>query len=110
MTHAEPNGVLDALRGPLRRFGDTLAALPLDRREDAWQGFLAARDDAEAIVKALAETDPYAPPPVPPPARRCATLADLAGANQSGRFLWPRWIVRNHFTLLSSEVKVGKTR
>ena len=34
----------------------------------------------------------------------------LSQRNQSAnRFVWPNWIVKGHFNLLSSDPKVGKT-
>src|SRR5690349_16064382 len=104
------NGELGRVSRPFRRMAEHLATLPADDRQTAMGGFLAARDDAAEITHALAAVDPSGPPPEAAPARRTAHLGDLAEANQSGRFTWPRWFVRGHFTLLTSEPKVGKTR
>jgi hypothetical protein len=87
-----------------------LDGLPPEDRQGAFDGFLCGRSDAVQLVKALADIDPDGPPPEAEATRRTAHLGDLAGANVSGRFIWPRWIVRGHFTLLTSEPKVGKTR
>ena len=51
----------------------------------------------------------------PPEARdrrlivRSAHLGDLTSCQAAGRFIWLNWIVRAHFTLLSSDPKIGKT-
>jgi hypothetical protein len=42
-------------------------------------------------------------------ALRSAHLGDLAISQQAGRFVWKNWITRAHFTLLSSDPKIGKT-
>ena len=43
------------------------------------------------------------------PSVRSAHLGDLTSCQSAGRFIWPNWIVRAHFTLLSSDPKIGKT-
>lgn len=106
------NGEMGALPEPYRRLAFHLNGLPPDGRQVAMDGFLCGltADTSAALIRAMAEADPDAPPPDEGPPRRTAHLGDLGQANENGRFLWPKWIVRSHFTLLTSEPKVGKTR
>ncbi len=81
-------------------------------RAPLWDAMLSARTDRDSLILALANApgtgqgSDLAGSPAP----RAAHLGDLSTANLSGRFIWPQWIVRGHFTLLTSEPKVGKTR
>jgi hypothetical protein len=84
--------------------------LPQDARITAWNGFKCGRSDELELIEGMAAVDPTGPAPEPAAQRRTAHLGDLAGANDARRFAWLRWIVRGHFTLLTSEPKVGKTR
>src|SRR5262249_42393947 len=85
---------------------------PAEDRQGVFNGFLCglSREAAEKLIKALDEIDPEGPPPEAAATRRTAHLGDLAGANEARRFTWPRWFVRGHFTLLTSDPKVGKPR
>ena len=57
----------------------------------------------------MADEDPEGPAPTTATKIRSAHLGDLTSAQDAGRFIWTNWIVRGHFTLLSSDPKVGKT-
>jgi hypothetical protein len=103
------NGELDNAPEPWRSLIAHLASLPADDRPIAWKGFLCGRADARTLVDAVAAVNPADPPPEPETERRTAHLGDLAAANEAGRFVWPRWIVRGHVTLLTSDPKIGKT-
>jgi hypothetical protein len=70
---------------------------------------LAVSSNPNELVMELAAVDPRGPEPVAAK-RRSAHLGDLAAASGASRFVWPSWITRAHFTLLSSNPKVGKTR
>ncbi len=99
------------IRGPASH----LAGLAPDRRGDAWAAISAALGRVgDALTLALAAVDPCDPRPEPGAVAaasiRCATVADLARVEAGSRFAWKGWIVGGHLTLLSSEVKVGKTR
>jgi hypothetical protein len=104
------NGELEALSGPFQGIGAHLVTLPPEERLGAWGGFLAGKVNAAELNQALAAVDPLGPAPEAVTARRTAHLGDLSGANGAGRFLWKDWIVRGHFTLLTSDPKLGKTR
>ena len=103
------NGEIDLLSGVHKAMASYLANIPLQGRQAAWDAMLAVADDPGEIIKALAAVDPLGPLPATVK-RRSAHLGDLATANGVSRFIWPNWIVRAHFTLLSSNPKIGKTR
>jgi hypothetical protein len=110
LSGADVNGELETVSAPFRPLADSLAGQSADCRQTAWHWALLLRPDADALIKSVAAVDPSGPPPEADPVRRTAHLGDLAAANQTGRFTWPRWIVRGHVTLLTSDPKVGKTR
>jgi hypothetical protein len=103
------NGEIDLLSGVHKAMATYLAGIPLEGRQAAWDAMLALQSDPGSIIMALAAVDPLGPAPVTPK-RRSAHLGDLSTANGVSRFIWPNWIVRAHFTLLSSNPKIGKTR
>jgi hypothetical protein len=102
------NGHLPALSGPLQGIGTHLDGLPLVDRPRAWEGYLCGRPDRNAVIMAIANADPYTPPPSAP-AFRSAHLGDLVASAGANRFVWQDRIVRGHFNLLSSDPKIGKT-
>lgn len=104
------NGEAAVLPDPARRMVDHLCGLPDTDRPTAWAAMQAARDDGPEWVKAMAGVDPREAAPGAGTERLTAHLGDLSAANEAGRFTWPRWIVRGHFTLLTSDPKIGKTR
>ena len=57
------NGDSEALPDAFRRLATTYRDLPAEARDSAWQAFLAARDDRDELVKAVADADPDGPPP-----------------------------------------------
>ena len=103
------NGELDTLPAPWKAIGEHLAGLGKKARPAAWQAMMAARPDREELVKALEAIDPNGPTPMTEAKRRAAHMGDLAGFQSAGRFIWPSWLVRSHFNLLSSDPKIGKT-
>jgi hypothetical protein len=103
------NGELETVSRPFRGVADHLAALSVEARQIAWEGFLSGRDDRDRIIMTLADVDPEGPAPTPEAERLTAHLGDLDNPQNSSRFLWPHWIVRGHFNLLSSDPKIGKT-
>ncbi len=102
-------GEIDLLSGVHKAMASYLANIPLQARQAAWDAMLALQSDRDAIIMALAAVDPLGPLPASVK-RRSAHLGDLATANGVSRFIWLNWIVRAHFTLLSSNPKIGKTR
>ncbi|MFO0957429.1 MAG: AAA family ATPase [Isosphaeraceae bacterium] len=127
-TGLEVNGEMEALPEPFRGMARHLAqvSVPGDlvgRRESLaiarkphFDAMLAARPE---LAEALATVDPEAPAPgghdngiggaTEAGRRRSAHLGDLQASASANRFVWPSWIVRGHFNLLSSDPKVGKT-
>jgi hypothetical protein len=103
------NGELELASPAFRGLADLLVATELAHRGIAWNGFLAGRSDRDAIVRGVADVKPDEPPPATDPPRRSAHLGDLAHADHESRFIWPGWLVRGHFNLLSSHPKIGKT-
>jgi hypothetical protein len=92
-----------------RPLAERLARAPLADRPGIIEVFSLALPDPDALVKALASVKPDGTPPSAAPKRLTAHLGDLAGYQSAGRFVWPGWIVRGHFNLLSSDPKIGKT-
>jgi hypothetical protein len=104
------NGCLASVSEPLRPLLEYLDTLSGDEQRAAWHGALLLRSDQEAIRQAVFNVDPDGPMPDTATARqRTAHLGDLDGYQAKGRFAWPKWLVRSHFNLLSSDPKVGKT-
>ncbi len=103
------NGEIDLLSGVHKAMASYLANIPLQGRQAAMDAMLALQSDRDAIITALVAVDPLGPLPATVK-RRSAHQGDLATANGVSRFIWLNWIVRSHFTLLSSNPKVGKTR
>ncbi len=102
-------GEIDLLSGVHKAMASYLESISLADRQLAWDAMLALQSDSNEIVKAVAAVDPLGPCPAAPK-RRAAHTGDLSAANESSRFTWKGWITRSHFTLLSSNPKVGKTR
>ncbi len=104
------DGKLDAVSSSMRRLADHLDSLALGDRQAAFTAFLKGQSAPEeaSLVKALADVDPLGPPPQVA-RRRSAHMGDLAAFQSAGRFIWPSWLVRGHFNLLSSDPKIGKT-
>jgi len=109
-SHQPLNGKLDNVSACLRPMADHLNGITgKNARKAAWDAMLAARPDRDELIKAMADVDPLGPAPARDVKRRSAHLGDLTTSQAAGRFIWPNWIVRAHFTLLSSDPKVGKT-
>jgi hypothetical protein len=104
------NGELAFVSEPWKAILNELAAVPPGDRQVFWTGLLAGRLDAKDIILALAGIKPDQPAPAIGNTRRTAHLGDLAGSQNASRFVWLSWLVKNHFNLLSSDPKIGKTR
>lgn len=106
------NGELQALTGPFRRLAEQMTNLPPEARRVALDGFLAARDDADAVVKALAGIDPAGPPPEAETTDgpQFATLADIARIVSNQPWLWRGWLAAGVLNVVASEPGTGKTR
>lgn len=107
------NGEVDELPEFLRPTGRLLRSLPSEERVAFWElARTVLGPTGDELAKAVAAADPGSPRPelLGPGPIRCATVADLARIEAESRFIWPGWIIRGHLTLLSSEVKTGKTR
>ncbi len=63
------NGELDALPEPLKAMAEYLAVLTAKDRPAAWEAMLAAREDRDELIIALANVDPLGLPPAPSAAR-----------------------------------------
>jgi AAA domain len=105
------NGELATMAEAFRPIAEHLGKMPLKARDGAFQGYLMGQPDRNAIIQALADADPLGPAPSTAfaNANRSAHLGDLTSDQSAGRFIWLNWIVRAHFTLLSSDPKIGKT-
>src|SRR5208337_3968914 len=106
------NGEIDAMSGVFKTMATHLESLPQADRGVALSTMAVAMADGPEFMQTVFDADPLAPEPVIQPTgkRRPAHLGDISMVNGAGRFVWPNWIVRAHFTLLSSNPKVGKTR
>jgi len=106
------NGEPDTMSEPWKSMVKFLIPISPGDRLSHWDGMLADKPDRDEVNRSIADQDPKGPAPVVQSAspRRAARLSDLASASASGRFVWPNWIVRAHFTLISSNPKCGKTR
>ena len=100
---------LAAMSEPWRELAERLAAAPAARHGMILEAFLIGRSGKNEIIEALKNADPKGPAPTPGSIIRSAHLGDLTSCQSAGRFIWPNWIVRAHFTLLSSDPKIGKT-
>ena len=100
---------LAAMSAEWRPLAESLASAQFSDREGLFKAILAGRSDRDAIIRAVADADPKKPPSATVAKRLTAHLGDLAGYQSAGRFIWPSWIVRGHFNLLSSDPKIGKT-
>ena len=102
---------LAAMSEPWRTLAEKLIALPLTEHALILEIFLAGRLERDGIINAIASQDAMGPAPALATASvvRSAHLGDLTSCQTAGRFIWPNWIVRAHFTLLSSDPKIGKT-
>ena len=100
---------LAAMSEPWRELAERLAAAPAAHHGMILEAFLIGRSGKNEIIEALKNADPKGPAPMPGSIIRSAIFGDLTSCQSTGRFIWPNWIVRAHFTLLSSDPKIGKT-
>jgi hypothetical protein len=103
------DGELARVSRPFRTVAVLLAGMPPPARRSHLGFFLLGRPDGAALLDDLKRVDPRGPAPADEPSRLTAHLGDLAAYQGAGRFIWPGWLVRGHFNLLSSDPKVGKT-
>jgi hypothetical protein len=105
------NGELQTVSEPFRRLADHLAALPVEDRQKALDGFLCGRDDRDQIIMDLADIDPEGPPPEAEndPAR-FATVADLRRVQTETRWVWEGWIPSSRIVGIAAFEGTGKTR
>jgi hypothetical protein len=104
------NGELDLMSPAWRPLGDRLVGLPHGERGAHLESALLMRPDGAMIEQGIDDADPTASsPPTAKGERLTAHLGDLAAFQAGSRFIWPGWLVRAHFNLLSSDVKIGKT-
>ncbi len=105
------NGELAAASEKFRPLVEHLGSISVVDRQAALRGFLVhfGQQAQNEIISAIADAVPDGPIPTMENRRRTAHLGDLAGSNDTSRFIWPGWLVRAHFNLLSSDPKVGKT-
>jgi hypothetical protein len=106
---ANCNGELAGVSEPWRPLASFLNGIQPSERLTAWQAATMLRADRDALIKAVADADPLAPPPALSAQRLTAHLGDLTGFQSAGRFVWLSWLVRSHFNLFSSDPKIGKT-
>ena len=57
------NGELDTMSSQLKRMAQYLGGLKKQSRQSAWLAMMAARDDSENLIQAVADQDPSKPPP-----------------------------------------------
>jgi hypothetical protein len=120
----EMNGEADALPEPFRPMAEHLArvTVPEDltgqaRREalaaaraPLWAAMLAARDDRDDIIMALAGVRPEGSAPELDPPARPATLADIRRIMAESQWLWEGYIPAARIAGIAAYEGVGKTR
>ena len=106
----ELNGDDEALPEAFKRFATIYQELPDEFRGPAWEGFLAARDDRDELLKAIADADPERPPPEAESVLRPASLADLQKQTDESRWVWKGFIPSGQLTGIAAFEGVGKTR
>ena len=108
----EWNDIAEGLPDGFRAFAVLYQDLPNDARDSAWQVFLAARDDRDELIRAIADSDPDGPPPEPEPGEsqeRCANLADVRRLVSDTRWPWPGWLATGVLNALAADPGTGKT-
>jgi hypothetical protein len=106
----ELNGELAGVTPEFQRIARHLAGLPLELRRAGWDGFLAARDDADDIIAALAAADPLGPAPASQTGRAFATAADVRRLMAETRWLWEGYIPTARVFGIAAFEGAGKTR
>ena len=109
LTGRDVDGEMRAVSATWRPLADHLSALPVVARQAALDGYLCARTDRDAIVKALAAVDPEGPPPEAESLERCATLADLRRLVADDQWLWRGWLAVGVLNGLAADPGTGKT-
>lgn len=74
-------------------------------------GFSRSLDDPTGLLQAIADTDPYKPPPETeaPGTARGATLADIRRIMDDQPWPWPGWLAGGALTVLAADAGIGKT-
>lgn len=104
------NGERQAVSEPLRRIADHLAALPLEDRRKALNGYLCSIPDPAPFIKAVADADPLGlPPEGESTLERCATLADVRRHVADIQWPWPGWLASGVLNALAADPGTGKT-
>jgi hypothetical protein len=105
------NGELAEVPEPFRGMAAHIAALSPDDRAAAWAAMLAAREDRDALVEALAGIDPHGPPPpIEPPPRppyKRIRAADIIA--RSVEWLWMGRVPLGMLSLWAGDPKLGKS-
>jgi hypothetical protein len=104
------NGELEHVSASWQPLAYHLATLPLDHRGVALSGFLAAREDRDEVIRALAEIDTNQPAPEREERRRAATLADIERDADSTPWIWNEWIPGAQISGIAAAEGAGKTR
>jgi hypothetical protein len=106
------NGEVAIVSAPYRAIVAYLASRPLVDRQAPWEGYLCALPDPDALVRAVAASNPLdpAPPSEDPKARWPASLADLKEASEGVKWAWPQWIPLGRLSGIAAFEGVSKTR
>ena len=104
------NGEIDAVSSHLKRMVEFLNGLKKESRQAAWLAMMAARDDSEKLIQAVADQDPSKPPPAVNEPVEYATVADVRKTMAVIRWNWEGWIPAVRLLGLASLEGTGKTR
>jgi hypothetical protein len=116
LTGMPVNGELESLPATFRPLGELLAGLGPEQRGAAWEGFLAGRADADALVNALAAVDPTGAPPeavtgddeaAHRPRFKLTRAADVTCRPVD--WLWQDRVPRGMLSLFAGDPKLGKS-
>lgn len=111
------DGEVGRMSDGLRPIAEHLAALPIDRREAAWSGWLAGRSDQNALILAVSDAEPTGPRPAP------EADVEAAGARPGGvvirrasdieplavEWLWKDRVPLGMLSLFAGDPKCGKS-
>lgn len=108
------NGELSSVSPPFAKIANRLAGLALADRPAVWDVFLDCQPDPIAIIMAVANVVPTAPPPAvvantAPASIPTATLEDVAKFITNTKWPWPGWLASGVLNALAADPGVGKT-